>query len=393
MRIEVSTRTPVHVGTGNVYLPAEYVKMRGEGNEQVLWRVSLPSLLRDAGPDVAEKFAQEIESREDPSKFSLGKFIKDHHLDLRPHLLYRVTNRSGEENPGEVRECAKTGGVPCIPGSSLKGAIRTALLWWHAREDQDFPAAIRREFERAERCDPKKIGMEYVASVFALKKPERGRYNAQYDLLRFLQVSDCMPGNYRLTCEGIKTYSLHGDRLEEKNYTIYAECVSGTFSGSIGGLGTIGALLEKGDDLPFLPEKSRRLLGVSPSGETRDVPRHLGRVLTMWSQWCLGKEVALARRDSDGAFADVLSQVQSWLSEGPLVRLGFASGTLYQTLIGLVEEKDRDLAENIITKCRLRRGVTRKATASGLEPPYPKSLEFSVTGQPLGWASLALEGG
>ncbi len=70
-----------------------------------------------------------------------------------------------------------------------------------------------------------------------------------------------------------------------------------------------------------------------------------------------------------------------------LIRVGFGVGTMYQTLIKLIEEEDIELAEQIVNKFKLGKFKRRidSRTGTKLTPPYPTSIEFTEDGKPLGW--------
>lgn len=123
--------------------------------------------------------------------------------------------------------------------------------------------------------------------------------------------------------------------------------------------------------------------------DTDAVSTHLEKVIGEWSRWCFSKEQALVRDDE--TCLSYLQPVQSWLSESSHIRLGFGVGTLFQTMIGLLEEQDPDLAVHLIDGYKLARRHTHESYDEGIDPPYPKSLEFTTNGDPLGWVSFHLE--
>ena len=389
MKMILSTRTPVHIGTGLAYHPNEFIHDRVNGEGQFIWRMDPTSLSRSFDESQRDEFIQRMDDAAAGEDFSLTDFIKHHGISPLPFRLYRLDNNTGELEPKEIKECIKTAGVPYIPGSSVKGAIRTALAWWHAKEDDSFPESIGSDLDGRRRSKGREIGNEYVASIFSLKPKEKRGYDAKYDLLKFFQVSDFMPQECSHTCESIHTYSLQQNRLKKKGYSIFAECVLGTFSGSVGGLDQIKYLV-KSKELPLLKDKMH-LLGLANPNDTSQVPSHLGKILTEWNRWCLEKEKALVRSDNTGTLIRSLENAESWLKESPHIRLGFGVGTLYQTLIGLLEEKDPDLAVNVREKLKLGK-ISRTYSSGDINPPYPKSIEFTRTGYPMGWVAVKMDG-
>jgi len=387
MKVTLTTRTPVHIGTGLSYYPNEYIASTLKSGGRIIRRIDHSRFGEVFSDSQREEFVLRMEDAADGRPFSLTDFMLAQKIDPVPLTLYRFENNCGEKEPKEIREYIKSAGIPYIPGSSIKGALRTALLWWHAKGDDTFVDSIRSDMQDRRKSHKREIGNEYVASVFSLRPKEKGRYDPKYDLLRFLQVSDCMPAQHALSVEGIRTYSLRYDTLSPKEYTVVAECVTGTFNGSIGGLDQIQRLL-KSAELPFLSKKMS-LLGMKDPGDMKNVAPHLEKVLTAWNRWCLEHEKKIASADRNGQFMKPLDKVENWLKESAHMRLGFAVGTLYQTLIGLLEEKDPDLAAEIINHHRLGK-IPRNVSRGEIDPPYPKSIEFTGLGEPMGWVSVKM---
>jgi CRISPR-associated protein Csm5 len=94
--------------------------------------------------------------------------------------------------PGRVLRFARSGGLPCVPGSTLKGALRTALL--SARAQDMLPELRRiaaREDARTGRTG--RLSDEIQRAVFGAGAAGGGPDGAR-DVFRFLRVADGMPG-------------------------------------------------------------------------------------------------------------------------------------------------------------------------------------------------------
>ena len=77
--------------------------------------------------------------------------------------------------------------------------------------------------------------------------------------------------------------------------------------------------------------------------------------------------------------------MQKKSSEECLIRLGAGVGTLYQTMMGLIEEHDPDLALAFINSFRLGKYDRTIVDRKELDTPYPKSIEFTTNKKPVGW--------
>lgn len=383
MKITLHTRSPVHIGTGKKYYPNEYFISSAKSGTDFISRIDQSRLFAALGRELADELVETIDEN-----FQLTSFLRDHKIDAIALRRYRAVNRTGEKSPGEIREAIKTADIPYIPGSSVKGSLRTALIWNAIKDDPPrFCDAIDRELERDQRGRGKRfIGDTYVGEVLALKPAGvNGRLDPRYDLLRFLQVADCMPEKEHLSVEAVQTYSLKGSHFERKSYTIYAECANGVFKGSIGGLDQLRRVSGHRDYL-LLKEKIA-LLGMDRPDDIDGCANHLSRVIREWSRWCFSREMSLVEREGREDVTGSFAYVSEWLGSGPHIRVGFGVGTLYQTFIGLIEEHDPGLAVDIINRYKLGR-YTRQEGTEGVEQPYPKTFELSAGRMPLGWVSF-----
>ena len=148
-RFQLTPLTPVHIGTGESLEPFEYV-VAGD----TLYRFTLDDFLLALNREDQARFVQVVER----SVPATRRFVSEHvdvavrvarfTADVSPaaRALYDGRMEGGAAHP-EVFACIRTSEQPYVPGSSLKGALRTALLY-HAM-DKDNPAADARRLEQA----------------------------------------------------------------------------------------------------------------------------------------------------------------------------------------------------------------------------------------------------
>ena len=168
--VQVQPLTVVHIGTGEEFGPMDYVI-----REQVYYRFRPEAIVatldgenRKSFNDLLDKgnireialFLHKHVTRKNalytsPAASSLAATVKGKQNDLNNQLLIHSTYRS------------LTDGTPIIPGSSLKGAIRTAIL-------DDFASKLSQV--RDERHPDKEI---------------LGYRDAKNDPFRGLRISDC----------------------------------------------------------------------------------------------------------------------------------------------------------------------------------------------------------
>jgi CRISPR type III-A-associated RAMP protein Csm5 len=147
-RFQLTPLTPLHVGTGESLEPFEYV-VAGD----TLYRFTLDNFLLALPRQEQARFVEVVER----SVPATRRFVSEH-VDVAVRVarftanvspaacaLYDGRMEGGVAHP-EVLACIRTGERPYIPGSSLKGALRTALLY-HAME-KDNPADDARRLEQ-----------------------------------------------------------------------------------------------------------------------------------------------------------------------------------------------------------------------------------------------------
>ncbi len=415
MICELEAIAPVHIGTGMSYNRVEFVV-----KNDILHRISMRKLIDMLSGREIDNLTSQLER----GSFSIGDFLQRTDVEPGEVSMYSLGCKMV---PNEVREQIKTANRVYIPGSSIKGALRGALLYWHLKTNDwmipvcylkngrkvgytdinlldlfrgDFqqfsdgtPVPAKPLFEDYEDGAKKRFGNRFIEMVFGMKpfvlteNGMRSNFDAKYDLLKFVHISDFMPVDTRLSAVNLKTYSLKRGNLEAKRYITTVEAVRGRFSGTISLSSQIYTALKNTDEYPLLMDQLR-ILGLKDDFHDDEMMKHLKTVLRAYNGWCIEKEIELASSaDNGNRFAEGLEELERLNRSDNLIRVGFGIGTMYQTLIKLIEEADVELAKNIVNKSGLgnfRRGLD-SITGTGLSPPYPKSIEFTGNGEPMGW--------
>jgi CRISPR-associated protein Csm5 len=181
--------TPIHVGDGSLLAPEDYLLEDGAVARFVPERV-----VADMGPAERRRFLATL----DAGRLGEAQAILRRAVDPPRHVIERIGLGAGAraklaavfENPlqrGEVRPFVRTGGRPYLPGSSVKGALRTALLEHFATRRQ--PAVVRALGEAAaQERRPGETGRRADALVRAAF--DLGPKGPDNDPLRFVEVAD-----------------------------------------------------------------------------------------------------------------------------------------------------------------------------------------------------------
>lgn len=179
-QIEVETLTPVHVGSGRKLMANSEFLIRNvrKSDGTIIRKIGIvdeDKVLKIIGVDRIEEWMQVIEKNTDLSKLlKAGK--EDLSLkDFAKRTILLNKKETGSEN--YLKEHILTGNRPYIPGSSIKGSIRTALLT-SILNSQDSLISSQQFFDRKNRLSDETI----QGQIFG-KDPNS-------DIFRFLHVGD-----------------------------------------------------------------------------------------------------------------------------------------------------------------------------------------------------------
>ena len=378
----LKTITPAHVGSGNIYSSWEFVKIKDK-----IYRINFSGIFNILDEKKKEILLSDLEKEKnlevflEEQKIDIQSLIKKHPTIVKYSIICELNNVD------KIREQIKTNNIPYIPGSSIKGAIREALIWYYTRNDENLQKLLRIvENDLRKRESKKYIGNNYIEEFFSLRK---NRYDAKYDLMKFLEISDFMPENCKLIIKNVKTHSLRSNSLTQKHYNNFVESINGIFKGIIKISPQLKESTKNKKEYPLLEEKLH-ILGLNVDLNEEDMVTHLKKVLREFNEWCLNKEIELCKKaKKSDVFLKELNKIKSQNKEKNLLRIGFGIGTIYQTLIKLIEEKNKDLFYMLIDILELHGKKKRKRYLYGYnlrKIPYPKSIEFTTENKPIGWS-------
>lgn len=170
MKLILETLTPVHIGCGETIEPYEYVIA------DKLYRINLEKFIRflsDKDRETFLKISSEnmVFTRDFIRKKADLSSVTEYSMNVPGDVkeIYE-TKMSDPNNQLSVQTFIKTNSKPFIPGSSIKGAIRTALLYSMAEKPITSIEDIEKE-------------------VFKFKNP-------QDDPFRILKISDSLPFSF-----------------------------------------------------------------------------------------------------------------------------------------------------------------------------------------------------
>ena len=474
--LRLFTLGPLHVGTGEDLTPMEYV-VDGRNFYRLDQRTFFDLVRRlDDGPQrladwTDEQFAAMRDLRDNREQSRLINAVTPRaffervgqrqllldYLHRQPAQEFRPDddNRRGRrEGIGQVRAGVRAAGSGqlYLPGSSLKGALRTALLYdWLQRngEEKNIERLVR---DRLNDRDFNRRGQRFAntleAEVFFCGQREGKRtrqQEAQMDLLRFIAVADAFdaePETARGGVAKVNIYLVEQERrgrektgrlvASRQRQATYAEIIPGgrelrtqlgVDATSLAWLAQQlrGDHISRGDNDYYrdLPDKFRRLFNVDlggaagagsgnkEQGEADHPPKRLAEAMLDHCFAALDRftRAQLARQTDwlddyrnqtdPGDYGDRIAAGYAPVFgyEGLRMHLGYAAGfgAVTALLYFLEDRGKRELFEQVMAKFNLGNRPGNRGRYQPKISRFPKSrrlAEGETKIQPLGWLAV-----
>lgn len=223
MKCKLETLTPCHIGSGNTLLKGLNFVVDGKGDSEMLGVISAEKIYRVLGEQGIDKWCQAIERKE-----SIWNVVKTQNPKAKlADICSKVAPISRNENNSicqELREHIASNGVVYIPGSSIKGAIVSAIVG-ESRAELSLPANIRSKNNSvAERLFVKPT----------VNKNGEIKYDPKNSNLRFLRVSDAYFDNADIAI--VECYGLNlreRSSLIDNKARMLVECINAEQQASV----------------------------------------------------------------------------------------------------------------------------------------------------------------
>ena len=357
LSIRITTLSPIHIGTGATLNRFSYVLHNG-------WLY----LCKD------EMVIQELERRNQLAQYArllpAGHNLKDVLRELKvinDEFLKACSYRRVQVsfNPkNELRLCLTDplSGLPYIPGSSVKGALRTGVLsrMWKGPELDDI---VRRCPENIRKCRGNAIeGKLASAKIPATNNPQR-------DLMRLVKISDLHPKEplvSELVAVGLVHVRPEGYSFDD-SLLIYVDTIppDSVFEGSVNWDGFLAKM--------YLP-------GGNPESLFRIMMKRTAEHLEQQHQ-----------RFQDAGLSRLGEYYGDLEGRGANIRLGWGTGWESITLGSMLSPTSREKIGRLIRQ-RMRRRRHKETPVHGRNFPSTYKV-FSDGDGPsgtLGWAKIEL---
>ena len=376
--VRLKVLTPVHIGSGTELLLDYDIIPRGGKS----YRVNEDALLEDklAGESDSAAVDRVLQGRPPRELLTAADYARSELFRyVVPGVPFTVTPGS------KVREQIKdVYDQVYLPGSSLKGALRTMLFWAYYADKGKKPDMTM----IPERGDPRRVADQLERSVFVPNPAERRGSAPNYDWLRTLHVADseALPTDGRLQVRTAMIYPTKTPKTE--GLRVDVEAVSaGSFRSKL-------VIDEYGFDDPDAAAK----LEWSKTVE-RERLAQLASIGRRYAEHRLRTELAFYRAKTDAAAVAQLMQVlldyltQKLPPNAFLLQLGWGTGWEDKTLGSSLLRQRAAEFEGLLEDYRMNKpGATRTK-----DDPFPKTRAVIMHGDaleaPPGWVEVRLDTG
>lgn len=378
MKCNIKVRSPVHIGSGEKYTASEYVKSKAKTKKgkilNIIKRMDVSNYFLSLDDERKDEFLRDLSN----PNFNLKDFDKK---IPNTYMKYRAINKSKKEiaPTQEITEAIKTLNELYIPGSSIKGAIKSAILY--RQLDDEMILNISRNVIRNNGRVDNRAYSSFMDSIFTSKKVHmRARVQpAQKDIMKFLQVSDSdsikSPTVYDVAT--VMASFRHG---HNEFYTRNRNTREPTLS--------FLETISRGNNLSFEIQNHYdyevfKKLGLDDKKHLIDL-ENIKKSVFLFSKALISNEIEFAEDYSIDYLYRFYSKLEKENSiDSPLLKIGAGSGFLATTVGLKIKNYDFNLFEKI-------RDGTRGKT---YDYEFPKSRKITqVGGMPLGWVQLNFKG-
>lgn len=352
-KLVLETLSPVHIGSGEKYSSSEFLIR----NNKIL-KLDINKVFSLLNQNEKDDF---VDSLEYPD-FRLENFLQGKKISISEATLYSSNYKTGSSFK-EINENIKTNFEGYIPGSSLKGAIKTAILSAFIGEKEIYQIgelfSIRDPWQRKREVEG------FNEGFFS----NNGKKDSYSDFMKFVQIPDFRP------VKNLCVYDVQSLEAEGNNWRWYhrnGRVVQSYLETIASGERIEGEISITYDDRIF---NSLKLKGKEDILELTEIKR----LIHGFSDRIINHEIDFSNRYGIEFLKDFyinLKQINT--KESPVIKLGHGSGYL-ATTIGL------ELKNNPAVYEKVRTSLRGKSYAF----EFPKTRRIVMEEKmPLGWCRL-----
>lgn len=230
--IQLETLTPVHIGSGEqLQGNFEYLYFQ---DENIIGVIDADKILEIIGTDTENinRWVESIDNQQSILK-AIPELRKVDSEAISKRLIH-IFDKAPNPEQNTIKEQTHLGKQqPTIPGSSLKGAIRTAILTKLIKDNSEFAGDFKNLKNYKRKFEDKSVVTEYLAKD--IDRRGNSKFSANKDVLRFLRVGDFYFDSETTVVKNTVINLFKNSWGEKKRESAYWECIpqNVTASGSI----------------------------------------------------------------------------------------------------------------------------------------------------------------
>lgn len=171
--------SPTHIGSGEILSPVDYVFHNGK-----LYVMDVEKLIKFLSLEKQELFSKNLIQKRD--LLSVLQLLNVSQTEYERYAKYTFTVTS---KPSQLHCFIKNAfNNPYIPGSSIKGALRTALCYNLFSFAENKRWLFKEVYKKIQWRNAAKALQNFVESIFG--SINNNKYSPHHDSLKFLKISD-----------------------------------------------------------------------------------------------------------------------------------------------------------------------------------------------------------
>lgn len=363
MKYKIEILSPVHIGSGEEISPMEYVI------DEKFHRIDMEALFRDNDFN-ADDFIENSKF----GSFYLGEFYAD---TGKRHILYTESISKDAKDyiinkKASIREFINTSGRVYIPGSSIKGAIRTAIMWYALKNDNELfyemedylNEIINKKIKRSRKF----AGKEIEKKIFG--------NDAKHDLMKALFISDSeIISQSYLGVEDIRILTTRMYGYGWKNFHTVLEALKP------------GTRLDIEIKIDEFLEKNYEKLGWNK--KMTEYLRNFKQICNEYAKDLIDYELSFFKiYNNDGRLdpiIDFYNNLYNQIGDGMTLRISWGAGWHGMTVGRLIEE-------DVLERLRHAYRLGKRRNEPYYVKPFPKTrkiiFENGKPKYPMGWIKL-----
>lgn len=235
---ELTCISPIHIGNGELLKQYEYIFTKDRNQQRIYFLDKAKWMTFLVRHDLIDDYAQSVFS----GRMNLYGWLQSQRIGSLSAIIREVCNASADvylvrerqQRVNDISRQVKTpDGVPYIPGSTLKGAIRSAILFHDIRQHPEaylpFWNRIKAAMEAGNRRQMRDLAQNIERQAFTRLKQQKNRPDdALQSVMKGLAVSDAMLVGHERDTVILQKYdvsSIRREGLKEHPLALFRECI------------------------------------------------------------------------------------------------------------------------------------------------------------------------